>query len=568
MDGILRTDTSMKSADGRPAQPDAGVSRRDLLIGAGSAVGLAALSPAKGAATPERPRDGTLTTPVDAVATTSCGAVRGFKRSSVYIFKGIPYGADTGGSARFLPPKVPQSWAEVRLALIYGPVCPQRPSNHTPIELMFVNDAEYTYADENCLSLNVWSETLDHSARRPVIVWIHGGGFTSGSSHELPVYDGENLARQGVVLVSVNHRLGPLGFMDLAAVGGEAFAESGNVGMLDLVLALKWVRDNIAQFGGDPARITIFGHSGGGGKVSTLMAMPAAQGLFHRAIVTSGSFPVTTRPTTAQELTAATLSELGFKGADIAELQRIDAARLIAAGDAASRKLMEAARAHGGRSGIGPMGMQFGPVIDGRVLPEAWLSSAPSISVAVPMIIGNVRDEFRPLTLHVDETKLAESIPEAHRDKAHEIIAALRVAYPQLPATELAAILGAVGMRNLAVEQAIKKHALGAAPVYSYWYTLATPVLDGRIGCPHGMDLPAAFDNTARCDQFTGNTPEAQHAAKMLSRAIVNFATNGNPSQPGLQWPAFDSEHLATMVFDARCRLEYDPIGNVRRLLS
>ncbi len=554
----------MKRGDNGLVQPDLGVSRRDLLIGAGSAVGLAAVASARASVPPERTRDVSLTTPIDAVAATTYGKVRGFKRSSVYIFKGIPYGADTGGPARFLPPQPPKPWDEVRLALIYGPVCPQRPSNHAPVELMFVNDADATYHDENCLSLNVWSETLDHSARRPVIVWLHGGGFTSGSSHELPVYDGENLARQGVVLVSVNHRLGPLGFMDLSAAGGEEFADSGNVGMLDLVLALKWVRDNVAQFGGDPARITIFGHSGGGGKVSTLMAMPAAQGLFHRAIVTSGSFPNTTRSATAQELTAATLSELGLQ--DIGEVQRIDAARLIAAGDAASRKLMDAARARGARGG--PMGMQFGPVIDGRVLPEAWLAGAPSISATVPMIIGNVRDEFRPLTLHVDEAKLADSIPEMHRDKAPDIIAALRNAYPNLPPTELAAIVGGVGMRNMAVDQATKKHALGAAPVYSYWYTLATPVLDGRIGCPHGMDLPAAFDNTARCDQFTGNTPEAQHAAKLLSRAIVNFAANGNPSQPGLAWPAFDSQRFATMIFDARSRLEYDPIGNVRRWLS
>jgi len=385
----------------------------------------------------------------------------------------------------------------------------------------------------------------------------------------LPVYDGENLARQGVVLVSVNHRLGPLGFMDLSAVGGENFARSANVGMLDLVLALQWVRDNVAQFGGDPGRITIFGHSGGGGKVSTLMAMPAAQGLFHRAIVTSGSFPVTTRPAAAQELATATLAELGLAATDVSGLQRTDAVRLIAAGESAGRKLMEAARARAGHDApmkMGPLG--FGPVIDGQVLAEAWLGSAPSLSASVPMIVGNVRDEFRPLTLHVDDEQLPQSIPGPFRDKASEIISALRAAYPGLPATELAAIIGGLFMRNLAVGQALKKSALKAAPVYNYWYTLPTPVLDGRIGCPHGMDLPEAFDNVARCDQFTGNTSEAQHLAKLLSRAIVNFATSGDPSQSGLAWPAFDAERLATMVFSAKPHVEDDPIGNVRRWLG
>jgi para-nitrobenzyl esterase len=544
-----------------------GLSRRDLLVGA--AAGLATL-PAVSKTVPaaEASQHGSLTTPADATARTTHGSVRGFKRSSVYIFKGIPYGAETGGATRFLPPKAPDPWDDTRLALVYGPVSPQPPASHAPLELIFVNDGDPGYAEENCLNLNVWSETLDANARRPVIVWIHGGGFSSGSSHELPVYDGENLARLGVVLISVNHRLGPLGFMDLSAVGGEAFADSGNVGMLDLVLALQWVRDNAAQFGGDPARVTIFGHSGGGGKVSTLMAMPAAQGLFHRAIVTSGSFPNTTRSAAAQELSAATLSELSINRADLGSLQRIDAARLIAAGAAASRKLAEAVRANGGHGPPGPLGTQFGPVIDGRLLPEAWLSSAPSISASVPMIIGNVRDEFRPLTLYVDDEMLPQSIPEPHRDKASEIIAALRSAYPGLPATELAAILGAIGMRNMAVAQALKKSALEAAPVYSYWYTLPTPVLDGRIGCPHGMDLPAAFDNVARCDQFTGNTPEAQQLAQWLSRAIVNFAASGDPSQPGLAWPAFNAQRLATMLFTPHPRVENDPIGNIRRWLS
>ncbi|MGA9026793.1 MAG: carboxylesterase family protein, partial [Steroidobacteraceae bacterium] len=376
-----------------------GLSRRELLIGAGAAAGLAALPASEGAVPEVRATQrGSLSTPPEATVRTTNGPIRGFKRSSVYIFKGIPYGADTGGAGRFMAPTAPAPWQDTRLTLVYGPVSPQPPAAHAPIELMFVNDGDPGYAEENCLNLNVWSETLDPAARRPVIVWIHGGGFVAGSSHELPVYDGENLARQGVVLVSVNHRLGPLGFMDLSAVGGEAFADSANVGMLDLVLALQWVRDNVAQFGGDPSRVTIFGHSGGGGKVSTLMAMPSAQGLFHRAIVTSGSFPVTTRSASAQELAAATLTELSVVASDIGALQRIDAARLIAAGAAASRKLSEAARANGAHGPPGPMGIQFGPVIDGRILPEAWLGSAPAISASVPMIIGNVRDEFRPLT--------------------------------------------------------------------------------------------------------------------------------------------------------------------------
>jgi para-nitrobenzyl esterase len=542
------------------------INRRDLLLALASAAGAASV-PARSAwsAPSAIPCNApTLTTP-DQTAMTNSGPVRGFKRGPVFIFKGIPYGADTGGAARFLPPQRPSPWKDVRLALVYGAVCPQPPSQ-APLEITFVNDADSGYASEDCLNLNVWTEVLDLTAKRPVIVWLHGGGFTSGSSHELPVYDGENLAKRGVVLVSINHRLGPLGFMDLSAVDPH-FANSANVGMLDLVLALEWVRDNVAQFGGDPSRVTIFGHSGGGGKVSTLMSMPVAKGLFHRAIVTSGSFPNETRSGTAQQLAAATASELGLAISDISGLQRTEAARLIAAGAAAGRKLADAARAAGPPNRAFGFGVQFGPVIDGAVLPDSWAESAPRVSAEVPLIVGNVRDEFRPLSLHVDEDKLADAVPPAHRDKTAEILADLRQAYPGLPATERAAILGGIGMRNLAVAQALKKHALGSASVYSYWYTLPTPILNGRIGCPHGMDLPSAFDNTARCDQFTGNTPESHHTAQLLSRAIVNFATTGNPSQTGLEWPAFDDKRLATMVFDVNVRIENDPLGRTRRLL-
>ena len=235
-----------------------------------------------------------LTTPRDAIVKTSAGDVRGFKRGGVYTFRGIPYGADTSGPARFLPPKPPATWPGVRWSLLYGPVCPQPPQEVHEVERVFVEDSNPGKPGEDCLRANVWTPALGPASKLPVIAWLHGGGFVSGSSQEHPAYDGESTARKGAVFVSVNHRLGALGFLDLSSIGG-GFERSGNAGMLDLVLALEWTRDNIAAFGGDPSRVTIVGQSGGGGKVSTLMAMPAARGLFHGAVVMSGSFPLTNR---------------------------------------------------------------------------------------------------------------------------------------------------------------------------------------------------------------------------------------------------------------------------------
>jgi len=549
-------------------QRNSGTTRREVLTaGAAIAATLGGASEAV-AKTPTRAEGGAdcapairLTTPANAVVHTKAGDVRGFMRGPIYIFKGIPYGMDTGGAARFLPPRAAAPWSDVRLSINYGPVSPQPVQDRSNQEIAFASDWDAGYASEDCLRINVWSSSLDAGAKLPVMVWLHGGGFFAGSSQELAVYDGENLARQGVVVVSMNHRLGPLGFMDLAAVGGDAFARSANVGMLDLVLALEWVRDNIAGFGGDASRVTIFGHSGGGGKVSTLMAMPGAKGLFHRAIVMSGSFPAGMPRPQAQALAAATMEELGVKG-DVQALQRVDTARLMIAADAASKKL------NGAAPGGMPMRVGFGPVVDTPDLPQGWANGAPALSAHVPLIVGNVRDEFRPLTLPQTDADLPQVVPPPLSSKAAEIVAALRKDYPNLPTPDIAAIIGGLPIRNLALEQARKQHALGGANVYSYWFTWATPVLDGRLGAPHGIDLPPAFDNVARCDQFTGNDPGAQKIAKRMSRAWVSFAASGNPSQPDLEWPPFEPERRPTMVFDVATRVEYDPAGAALRLMT
>lgn len=508
-----------------------------------------------------------LTTPRNAVVATRAGRVRGFKRGEVYTFKGIPYGADTSGANRFQPPRPPVAWSHERPSLAYGPVCPQPPENYGFETLAFLLDWNHGYQGEDCLRVNVWSPTLDRAARLPVMVWLHGGGFWIGSGHQLPAYDGENLARQNAVVVSLNHRLGPLGFLDLSASGGDA--SSGNVGMLDIVQALQWVHENIAGFGGDPGHVTVFGQSGGGAKVSTLMGMPAAKGLFHRAIVMSGSFPPASPAEQTRSLAAATLAALNLEAGSINRLQALEPARIIEAGAAARAKLGEQARQQGrspgGLLGLGP---QFGPSFDARVLVGDWVREAPALSSGVSLIVGNTRDEFRPPTIDApNDAALGRYLPPHKQGQKDQIVAALRQALPNAPSRDLALILGGMFMRQAALEQARKQHARGAT-VYSYWFTWTTPVLDGEPGSPHCIDLPMAFNNIARCDQSTGNTESARQVGRAMSGAFVNFARTGNPGQPGLPWPAYDPERTATMVFDADSAVMDDPLGSVRRWMD
>jgi para-nitrobenzyl esterase len=422
-----------------------------------------------------------VTTPPEAVVPTASGRIRGFRRGNIYTFRGVPYARDPSGTRRFLPPEPPANWPDIRSCLSFGNVCPQPARDWATDELSFIADWNDGHHGEDCLTLNVWSVHLGARARKPVLVWLHGGGYTTGSSHELPSYEGSRLAARGLVVVGVNHRLGTFGFLDLSQ-HGAAFERSANVGMLDLVLALRWVRDHIEAFGGDPTRVTIAGQSGGGGKVSTLMAMPEANGLFHRAVVMSGSFLPTLPPASSQALADALLHELGIAPTSIRSVVDVPAATLVAAGVSAVKMVYGPGSIPGvgrGRMGAIP---SWAPTAEGKVVfADAWKDAAPTVSADVPMLIGNVRDEFKLPSMVFDETRLASFLAKVYGGAAAPtLLKELGAAFPKLSANERAGIVLGTQFHNAAVDQCVLKARQGAAPVYQYWFTYSPPaLLDG-----------------------------------------------------------------------------------------
>lgn len=527
--------------------------RRDLLARAAPAI-LAATSTASAASPPRSTgrHDGDeLRTPPEAIVSTRAGRVRGFRRHGIYTFRGIPYGADPSGTARFLPPRPVEPWSGVRTALAYGPACPQPARDWSNDEAAFYMDWDDGYPGENCLSLNVWTPQPAAATRLPVIVWIHGGGFTTGSSHELPSYEGSRLAARGAVVVSVNHRLGVFGYLDLSAYGAE-LADSGNVGMLDLQLALRWVQENVGAFGGDPGRVTIIGQSGGGAKVSCLLAMPEVRGLAHRGVVMSGSYAAIKDPEVAARAARELFATLQLRDGDLDGLRAVPAARLVEAGREAQRR----AKA---------VGVGWGPVGSGRLFPaDAWRSSAPPSARDVPLMVGNVRDEFRLPSFVSDPAKLRELAVRASSEAAAPaVLAALEADFPQASIDERAGVLGGMPLFLGVLDQCLQKAALGGAPVYRYWFRYAPALLDGRIGVPHCADIAYFFDNCAACDALTGNTPEANALAARASGALLQFATSGRPDLPGAAWPAFTADGGGTMVYDRDPRVVAHPAARL-----
>jgi para-nitrobenzyl esterase len=518
------------------------------------------------------------------VAETTCGKIRGFRRNGIYIFKGVPYGASTAGARRFMPPDKPEPWAGIRNALQYGRACPAQDSAHFDTdgknlakadESAFVMHAGafLTIPGEDCLRVNVWTPEINGSHKRPVMVFMHGGAFAAGSGHDLLSYDGQSLARNhDVVVVTHNHRLNVYGYLNLAPLAGEEFASSANVGMVDIVAVLEWVRDNIQTFGGDPGNVTIFGESGGGGKVVTLMAMPAAKRLFHRAIVQSGPFLKSLSPEYSGRVAELVLAELGLSKSQVRELQKVPVDRLSGAAAEAMKKMPQHKSL--------PIRQEFGehdwgPTVDGRVLlRHPFHPGAPEISAEVPLLTGSNLHEFvsgldRPNANGMGVDELNRLVSEECAERGKIIIEAYRREYPEATPFDLYATIAAASFRRPAVEQAARKAALGSAPAYSYVYCWRTPVLDGRPGSFHAAELAFTFDNAELCDHYSGDTTEAFVLSKQISTAWVNFARTGDPNHSGLPpWPAYTPEQRATMYFDTSCAVRNNPEGEGLRLIA
>jgi para-nitrobenzyl esterase len=518
---------------------------------------------------------GQVDTPDAAVVQTAAGRVRGFTRNGVFIFKGIPYGDTTAGENRFAPPRPVTPWTDVRPAVAWGPVSPHGPrAGWVNQEEQFLYQWDDGFAGEDMLRVNVWTPAVNDNRRRPVLVWIHGGGYASGSSQELRPYDGERLAREhDVVLVSMNHRLNVFGFLDLSRIGGERYAQSGNVGMLDLVQSLEWVRDNIANFGGDPGNVTIFGQSGGGGKVTTLMAMPRARGLFHKAVAMSGSFIGASSPDDAERLTRGVLAELGISPSQLNRLHQVSADALVNAAMAAQQKVVSFRFPVPGTLPVINLGWQ--PVVDGVVLPEVPFDpAAPAQSADIPFLLGCTFHEFatginNPQAHLMTWEQLQEAISAQIGDRSTRSIEAYRALFPSAQPFEIAGLIGADMFRRGAVLQTERKAAQNAAPVYHYWFGWKTPVLDGRPLAFHCQDLAFWFDNIDLCLQATGGGAEARRLASEMSRALVAFARTGDPNHDGIPtWAPFTESNRAMMIFDSTTEVRVDPDREARQALE
>ncbi len=502
-----------------------------------------------------------------AVASTSYGKVRGFILRGIHTFLGIPYGADTSGENRFMPPQKPKAWTDVRPAVWWGNSAPQiMEKRYADSYSSFVDHWNYDDVSEDCLRINVWTPALD-TKKRPVIVWLHGGGFVNGNGIEQDGYHGENLSRMGdVVFCSLNHRLGALGFINVAGVGGDKFAASGNVGMLDIVAALEWVRDNIANFGGDANNVTIIGQSGGGAKVCTLMAMPSAKGLFHKAVALSGSSLGGVNKEYSEKLGAMVLKEAGLGPNDISKLQQIPWREYIDIANRAVAKMAdEAKRLNLLRGG-------FSPVADGNYLSATpFYSDSAHFSADIPMIISTTFNEQSPSRVDSSLEKVSlndvkERLKARFGDKSGEIVDAYAKTFPDKKPIEIWSMVMSNRKNAIATADAKVKQK---APVYVAWFGWQPPLFDGRMRAFHCDDICFWFYNTDLMLTHTGGGARPRRLSEKMAKSFVNFARTGNPNGGGLpHWPHYSSAKGETMILDDVSVVKNDPDRDARKPLA
>jgi len=508
----------------------------------------------------------------DPIAETRQGRVRGVRANGAIAFKGIRYAV----ADRFMPPRAPEPWAGVRDADVFGASAPQSNPNPPPGP-PYVITAQIPPApgaspppklaeSEDCLFLNVWTAALGDGGRRPVMVWLHGGFFYGGSGSTV---DGSALARRGdVVVVSLNHRLNAFGFAHLEAIGGADFAHSGNLGMLDIVAALEWVRDNIEAFGGDPKRVMVFGASGGGMKTSFLMASPKSQGLLHRAGVQSGPGLRFMERDAASAATEMLLAELGLKPSQVNDLRTVPVQAMLRGYHAVAAKLKP-------RRFIDLP--SFSPVLDPDLLPRHPFSpDAAPATRDLPMLIGWNAQEMSfflgndPEAFTLEEAGLAARAEELLGATAGDALALYRRLYPDLsPSQRYIQLLSDHSVMVPVAAQAERKAAIGGAATYLYRFDFRSPALGGKLGALHTLEAPFVFATTDAVAALTGGGPDAARLAATMSSAWVSFAATGDPNANEVpHWPRYDTGARSTMLFGPEPHAAEDPNGLARRLLA
>ena len=527
-------------------------------------------------------------TSYDIVADTTAGRVGGVNSAGVHVFRGVPYGAPTGGERRFKAPTPPDAWDGVRDATNYGPTAPQighaemggsTPTDPAAIERMkafgdFLHglSGDEPEQSEDCLVLNVWTPSLVPDTSRAVLVWIHGGGFETGSG-SWTMYEGTPLAQRGdAVVVTINHRLGVLGFMHLDDIAGPDYAGSGNAGMLDIVLALHWVRDNIANFGGDPSKVLVFGGSGGASKTSTLLAMPSAKGLFQRGALLSGPYVKARSAATATAITEQFLNIAGVGKNEIGRLHDMPVAALLAA----AKELAMPIDAGLASSASPEAFMPLQPVLDGTVITHHPLDPmcAPH-GTGVAMMVGSTKDDMKMMMLGMpwfgvlDDAGLQQMVQGMFGDLTEEALAAYRQSYPDFTPTQIAAQLVTDRvMWHGSIDWCERKGAAGGAPTYAYRFDYETTALGGILGATHGGDIPFALANWM-LHPMAGDRPENAAVSKTVSEAFVRFAHTGNPNHPGLpEWRPYTTDDRCTMVLNVESATVSDPMARLRALWS